>query len=217
MRNILSILILFCLLNSCRNHQEVFVIQNDVFQKTIGFSKEKPDKISVELNFSEEKNSISEKDHPYFEFVIKNQLVSSNDKLWIFTNHSEREMGNGGTEHILTFEGIKEPVKGLQVVLFQQVFPNSTLMREKLELKAAGNTFTLNKLEGKLHFKFPCYSVKNRSGEIVESTEIRMASFEKKPITFGNDKGNHMFYPDIIQTEVSENKQLAKGPVSIVT
>jgi hypothetical protein len=217
MRNILSILILFCLLNSCRNHQEVFVIQNDVFQKTIGFSKEKPDKISVELNFSEEKNSISEKDHPYFEFVIKNQLVSSNDKLWIFTNHSEREMGNGGTEHILTFEGIKEPVKGLQVVLFQQVFPNSTLMREKLELKAAGNTFTLNKLEGTLHFKFPCYSVKNRNGQKVECTEIRMASFEKKPITFGNDKGNHMFYPDIIQTEVSENKQLAKGPVSIVT
>jgi hypothetical protein len=61
MRNVLSILILICLLNSCRNHQEVFVIQNDVFQKTIGFSKEKPDKISVELNFSEEKNSISEK------------------------------------------------------------------------------------------------------------------------------------------------------------
>ncbi len=218
MKNIFSFLVLLSILNSCVNKRDEFVIKNEIFQKTFSFSKEKPDKISVELNLCNEKKTISDtRNNPYFEFVVKNQLVSSNDNFWIFGNHSERKMGNGGTEHKLIFKGIKEPVKGLEVVLFQQVFPNSTLIREKLELRATDDTFELNKSDGKLHFKFPGYSIKNKSHETVESTEIRIASFEKKPITFGNNQGNHMFYPDIIQTVVSENKQVVKGPVSVIT
>lgn len=219
MKNLIVIFSLLFILNSCSTSKEKFVIQNNVLHKKFIYKTDKADRISVETGFAGEKGILSTtKQNPFFEFVIHDQLVTSNQKLWIFKNHSERKMGNGGTEYKLIFEGTKEPVAGLQVVLYQQVFPESSLLREKLELRTDDDIFVLNKLDGKLHFRFPEYSVKNEKRNTVESTEIRMASFEKKPITFGDHKkGNHMYYPDVIQTEVTGEMQILKGPVSIVS
>jgi len=142
------LIILFSLfLFSCTSFQKSksFKIENELFSKTFHFSKSRANKISVQLFDkigSKELNKTSQQ--PYFEFVINNQIVSSNDKLWVFRSEANRKMENGGTEHILTFEGVKENVNGLQVVITQQIFPNSTLMREKLELKANDKSFTLN-------------------------------------------------------------------------
>lgn len=219
MKNLIAILSLLIILNSCSTNTENFTIQNKVLSKKFIYKTDKADKISVEMGLAgENQNLSSTKEKPFFEFVINGQLVASNQKLWIFKTRSERKMGNGGTEYKLIFEGIEEPVIGLQVVLYQQVFPESTLIREKIELKTDENTFTLNKLEGKLHFKFPVYSIKNEKANVVESTEIRMAAFEKKPITFGDQKkGNHMYYPDVLHTKVTGEKQILKGPVSIIS
>ena len=91
-------------------------------------------------------------------------------------------------------------------------------MREKLELKSKEKSYSLNKLNGKLHFRFPAYSIKNKTENRVESTEIRMASWEKKPITFGNKrKGNHMYYPDVVHISVTKELSTVKGPLSIVS
>lgn len=219
MKNLIAIFSLLFVLNSCNTKTENFVIQNNLLFRKFICKTDKADKIAVETGFAGELQNLSAtKENPFFEFVINGQLVTSNQKLWIFKTSSERKMGNGGTEYKLVFEGTKEPVEGLQVILFQQVFPESALIREKLELRSNENRFTLNKLNGKLHFKFPQYSVKNENGNSVESTEIRIAGFEKKPITFGDqEKGNHMYYPDVIQTEVTGEKQILKGPVSIVS
>ena len=220
LKNILIILF-SAILFSCNSFQssEILVIENEIFSKTFQFNEENAGEISVQFLYKIDSEKINEtQEQPYFEFVLNENLVSSNDKLWVFRNHSTREMGNGGTEHILTFEGVKENVDGLQVVVYQQIFPNSTLIREKLELKAVGKSFTLNKNEGKLHFRFPMYSIQNELNKTVESTEIRIASFDKKPITFGDEeKDNHMYYPDVIVTQVSEKLQSLKGPLSIVS
>ncbi len=214
------VLIVFAaILLSCNPFQfrEKIVIQNQLFSKTFKCSKRNADKISVQVIAKKGSEKITAgKDQPYFEFVINNKTVSSGDKLWEFRGETIREMGNGGTEHVLTFEGTRKNVTGLQVVLYQQIFPNSTLVREKLVLKSDGKSFTLNKKNGKLHFRFPVYRVQNKSNKNIESTEIRMATWEKKQITFGDKrKGNHMYYPDIIRSTILETTNTAKGPISI--
>lgn len=219
MRSIFVVITALIFLISCSGKPQTITIENEYFAKTFSFNQEKAGDILVEYHSNTLKKEISKTDDiPFFEFVLNNQVVSSNDNLWVFKASSERKMRNGGTEHTLNFEGVKAPVTGLQVVLFQQIFPESTLMREKLELRTKTKTFTLNKIKDKLHFKFPAYSLENENGNTVESTEIRIASYEKKPITFGNKrKGNHMYYPDIIQSKISSEISSAKGPVSIIT
>ena len=198
---------------------EELVMENEIISKTFHFSTEKPKSILVELVGKTDKKIVSSSTSvPFFEFVINNQLVSSNDKAWVFQSHQTRQMENGGTEHTLIFEGAKEGVNGLQVVLKEQIFPNSTLMREKMELKTKGKSFQLNKLNGKLHFRFPAYSVGNENDNPLESTEIRMATWEKMPISFGDrKKGNHMYYPDVIKAEVTKEERVSKGPFSIIS
>ena len=94
------------------------------------------------------------------------------------------------------------------MIISQQVFPGSTLIREKLELNASGNnSFSLNKLNDRLHFQFPKYGIKSLDKNPV-STEIRLASWELKPITFKSNNPkrnqNHMYYPDVITNEIED-------------
>jgi hypothetical protein len=218
----LSVLIIFLSLNSCRSglsEKENLAIENDVFSKTFWFDSEKPGSIKTSINLKPDQEEIfTEKGTPFFEFVVNNQIVSSNDPFWVFEKHSTREMENGGTEHTLVFKGADNVVDGLNVTLFQQIFPGSTLMRERLELGSEGSVFRLNKTNGKLHFKFPAYSIQNKKNKPAGLTEIRIATWEKKPITFGDqNKGNHMYYPDIIEYENGDANQTLKGPVSIIS
>lgn len=213
---------IFLLLYSCQTFHggnEKLVLENELFSKTFLFSKENPGIISVEVAGKTDGKMVSNSvSVPFFEFVVNNRLVSANNKYWVFRSHKMREMQNGGTEHTLVFEGLKNEVNGLQVVLKEQIFPHSTLMREKMELKSEGKSFQLNKLNGKIHFRFPTYSVANEENNPLKSTEIRIATWEKTPITFGdNKKGNHMYYPDIIKTELTKERHVSKGPFSIIS
>ncbi len=211
-----SICFLLFILVSCSARSQSIKLQNEMFIKELIYSSTKADKIEFEVRSSKEILADS-KNKPFFEFVINRQKVSSNDKLWIYKSISERKMGNGGMEYTLIFEGMKEPVVGLQVVLVQQIFPESTLMREKLELRADNYSFHLNKLNGKLHFIFPSYSIQ-MGKELLKSSEINIATWEKTPITFGDKKsGNHMFYPNIKESVISKEGQIVKGPISIVS
>ncbi len=204
---------------SSAGEQNKVVIENNLFTKTISSNSDKPDKIEVQLiSKTKNKKLTSDTPVPYFEFVINNQLISSQNPFWIFKEHTSRTMQNNGIEHQLVFEGLAGPVNGLQVVLYQQIFPNSTLMREKLVLQSENKTFELNKLNGKLHFKFPVYSLVNAKNSEVELTEIRIATWEKKPVSFGDQKkGNHMYYPDIITYKLRDIMASVKGPVSILS
>ena len=198
---------------------EKLAIENSVLTKIFGFSTQKPGAINVSFFLEpEHKNLTSKNQIPYFEFIIDDKLITAHDPVWVFKEHNTRKMRNAGTEHQIIFEGTLEPVNGLQVIFYQQIFPKSSLMREKLVLKTETKTFELNKLNGELHFKFPGYSIKNNKYFPAELTEIRMASWENKPTTFGEEKkGNHMYYPDIRDCKVNKILSPVKGPVSIVS
>ena len=73
-------------------------------------------------------------------------------------------------------------------------------------------------MDGELYFHFPSYSILNQTNKPVTATEFRIATWEKRPIRFGaSGKGNHMYYPDIINTEVTADKYTMKGPISLIS
>ena len=141
----------------------------------------------------------------------------------------ERELRNGGTEYVLKFQGTTEPVAGLSVHIYQQFFPNSTLLREKIKLKSRNKTFELNTLEGDLHFIFPQYNfVKNE--DKVTSTEINIArwnaevldnincSAEDRRYGDSNLAQAHMYHPGITEKSLIEGHSTAfKGPFGLVS
>ncbi len=215
---ILSLLMTLITHGFCQSYEDQLVIENNLFSKTFGYHLSEGGAISVEISTNLSDNPIATSENmPFFSFVINNSIVSSNDPLWVYRSSSTRQMGNDGTEYTIVFEGVKRPVEGLQVKLLQQVFPGSTLIREKLILQTEQNSFQLNKLDEKLHFKFPSYGLSRGPDNTLKGTEIRIASFNKKPITFGDKKkGNHMYYPDINPFELSEEVTSVKGPISIV-
>jgi hypothetical protein len=118
-------------------------------------------------------------------------------------------MGNGGTEYTLEFTGVRKHVRGLGINIVQQVYPGSSLVREKLILSSSENSFELNKNQGKLHFSFPQYALEAASDENHESVEIKIASWEKK-------FPNHMYFPDIQTLPVKTGPAVYKGPIHIL-
>ncbi len=223
----LSVYIIFCLLfvilAGCTRESAggKIKIGNKLFIKQFIFSTQKAGDISV-IYKNSDSTLLNYADVPYFEFIIDNKLTTSKDKLWIYKSHSVRSMENGGKEHTLIFSGIKEHVNGLDVVIIQQVFPKSTLIREKLLLKTRGDKkFCLNKCDGKLHFKYPQYAIDIDVQPNINATEIRLASWEQKPVTFAGGNGqtvyNHMFYPLIKTTTLNkESNETVKGPINII-
>ena len=209
----------YFLLVSCTGikQNEKLELGNGLYTKTFYYQTDKPGPIQVE--YKKGGQIINDAKTAYFEFVIGDLLTTSLDDCWMFDSHTARNMGNGGVEHHLIFNGSKGQVDGLKVKIIQQVFPGSSLIREKLELEALDSqSFTLNKLENKLHFHFPQYGFFSKDKNPT-ATEIKIATWELKPITFkmnNPDRNqNHMYYPEILQ-HVIKDELHAKGPINIL-
>jgi hypothetical protein len=200
--------------------QSGLCIENELIAKTFAFQTKEAGAITVayELKDGQSKMALTvPQGVPYFEFAINGQIVSALDKSWMFKKTSKRDMQNGGVEHLLVFEGVQGAVDGLEVHLYQQVFPNATMIREKMELWSPHGHFALSKVNGELHFKFPSYALLKPAQAPAEVTEIKIASWERSPITFGDQtKGNHMFYPKVSKRRIQPEKSHLKGPISIV-
>lgn len=212
----------FFLFSYCDSYQNIEQLQleNDLYSKTFQYQITKPGAILVEYLDKSTGEILTDKKTPLFEFVINNTITTSIDRLWVFDTHGTRKMENGGTEHELIFKGAKGHVEGFGLKIIQQVFPESRLIREKLELMALGDkSFTLNKLNNQLHFQFPKYSLNSKDNNLPISTEIKIASWELKPITFqpNNPKRNqnHMYYPEVITNDIADELNV-KGPINIL-
>lgn len=213
----------------------LLTMQNAFFTRQIEIPDKGSGPLRVRAVLDAERNNLLDlrAEKPLFEFILANEKVTALDPVWCYVKHKTRPMGNGGTEVQLVIEGRREPVRGLQVVLCQQYFPGTTLMREKLMLQPEeGNSFTLNKLDGRLHFVFPQYAVASENA--VRTTEIRIASwaaelidvdqnaapderFERGRFDDHNLAMNHMYHPRIIKHDVPEQEVLiTKGPINIL-
>ncbi len=243
-KTVMSFIILLTLLFCCgvtyadnlalavTQDRNALVLENELMIRRFDFSPKSSGAIKVSVTSRETGAVVSSGSQPYFEFVIDNTLVTANDKLWRYRSFSERAMGNGGKEVTLVFEGRKKPVKGLELHIVQQIFTGTTLVREQLRLESSGRgKFNLNKLDGALHFRFPCYSVEN--AENVSSTEIRIASwagelidtdsaaaqderFQYRKYNDHNLANCHMFHPRVLRETLEQNgERTMKGPLAI--
>lgn len=208
----ISFSIILILLLSCggSSNWKGIQIENSEFIKTFKCDHNNPGIIQPEYYSKKDGRILNQTDSPYFEFIINGKLTTSDDKLWVFKEMKERQMKNGGTEYSLEFEGISKHAKGLIISIIQQVFPESSLVREKLILNTSDETFRLNKNQGKLHFRFPQYAINTASDDDPESVEIKIASWEKK-------SQNHMYFPDIQTSPVKSDPTVYKGPIHILT
>ncbi len=216
------------------------ILENSMVQKTLLASGKNPAPVKVASYFDLKNNRelIHSDSHlPWFEFVVNKQKVTSNDPYWVLDTISEKELRNGGNHAELHFRAASGPVEGLHIVVHNILYPESTLIRERLELRSPeGLEFSLNKHEGRLWFKFPQYAI--AAGKNLTSTEIRIATWGKEAIDFDEhasyddrkfDGGayfnlaqNHMFHPDIISfnwENISDSQSenlMMKGPFAIV-
>ncbi len=210
-------------------------IASDLFQKHLGINKSSPGPVYIHAMLDTNGNNIigGRAIKPLFEFVLDGRKITALDPVWRYFDHEIRQMENGGTEIKVIVKGVLFPVKGLRLILYQQFFPGTTLIREKLVLSAeGGRQFRLSKFEGKLHFVFPQYIVK--VGNALRSTEIRIASWASELIdTDGaasyderfqggkfNDLNlaqNHMYHPRILEWDLTEEGPICvKGPLNII-
>ncbi|WP_075558586.1 alpha-galactosidase [Parabacteroides timonensis] len=181
-----------------------FIFENSEMQQVLSF---KNNTISIQSVFDKKtrKELIAENALPYFEFQINEKTVTSSMPVWKFIKYTERSMVNQGLEYVFYFEG-KGSYKGLKIELYRQYFRNSTLTREKIQLKSTqGANFQLNKRGGKLHFIYPRLSLNNNMEGSIQ--EIQIANFQQ---------WNHTFYPSVRNHTLTDNDELfLKGPFSV--
>ncbi len=167
----------------------------------------------------------------WFEFVVNKKLLKSNDPIWKYRSHEVRKLNNGGEEVKITVEATRW-VKGLRLEIYRQFFPGSTLIRERIVLRPDNKNYSLDKLNGKLHFIFPRYVLQSTT-ETNKLEEIRIATFSDELLQSFNPENTyddrkydnvrdfnlancHMFHPKtnnyLLQ---SGDSALLKGPFGI--
>ncbi|MCB0630211.1 MAG: alpha-galactosidase, partial [Lewinella sp.] len=218
-----------------RYADQIFYLENDVFQKQILIPNKGSGSLRVQAILdSDGKNVLSQNtESPLFEFLLDKVLVTALQPLWRYEGYTTRNMGNGGTEVIISISGNRNPVKGLQLKLYQQIFPGTTLMRERLEIQAeAGRSFPLSKWAKQIHFIFPQYDIATTSAPV--ATEIRIASWASELIDMDagstyddrfpggqfNDHNlamNHMYHPRVTEQPLpADSMLLSKGPINVL-
>ncbi len=201
------LLILTLQLNAATGTMEKdrFVYENNLMKQILSFQN---NTISIESIFDKTSQTelISGSQVPYFEFIINRKEVNALMPVWGFINYKEKLLNNGGTEYVFYFEG-KGKYKGLLLELYRQYFDNSTLTREKIQLKTLKeHTFTLNKKNGELHFIYPQLTIKCKPDSHIQ--EIQIANYYPWA---------HMFRPFLKDYVLSaDSSYLLKGPFSII-
>ncbi|MBD3385457.1 hypothetical protein GF407_11095 [candidate division KSB1 bacterium] len=211
-------------------------LQNKRLTKEIYFSEttSAPIRLSLRLNAMQQNILDTKNDQPLFTFCLNNTLLQGSDPAWKYKDHHIRHLQNQGLELELIFTTEEPAVKGLELVLCQQIFSNTTFIREKLELRAVGTTrLYLNKCNGILCFKFPMLNLPVQPP--VKSTEIRIASWAAELIDidehaapgdrFGDNPAddhdlgrNHMFHPRLTNNVLKTGEtQISKGPIQIIS
>ena len=186
------------------------VLENDLIKKVIRFSSSRPSSVRpvslVDKNTGKEMLA-SSGGVPWFEFVINEQLITSDDPYWQLDTHQVRKMGHGGEEIILRLLRKTGPVKGLEVSIIQQLFPGSTMIREQAVLRATdGASFTLNKHQGEHHLVFPGYRFKTDQ-QPAKGLEIKVASWSEELL----DTAIHVNYDERGEADNRGERNLSRN------
>ena len=177
----------------------------------------------------------------WFEFSINDTLISSAQGGWKYQEHIVRELENGGRELIVLLQGdgsIYEFQKNIILRYFLQIFPNSSIVREKLQIQSGGSENVYLSLDaGQINLGFPIYSFRSGSriplatreinlavweGEILEDIDWNLRPNDRLQLSDGksgrNLAQNHMYHPRIKNDSIAPGKAATEisGPISIL-
>ena len=102
---LIIVLHVFLLLTGCAGHggQEIITIENELFVKSFLCNSKDADIIRPRYTCKETGRILNVEGAAYFEMVINGQLLTSEEKLWVFKGINNRRMENGGSEYSLEF------------------------------------------------------------------------------------------------------------------
>jgi hypothetical protein len=173
---------------------------------------------------------------PWFEVHINGRQVSNRDPIWRFRQFASRVLENGGKEVVVEFSSRTKPLAGLRLIYKCQVFPASSIVRERIILTAdRGARHQLTVVNGEPLFVFPSYEHSVGSSVVVESRFISLSSwgreliaenpgvsFDERSLETGSRVGknlaqNYMYHPATLDSSVRPGGRIShKGPILLL-
>ncbi len=177
----------------------------------------------------------------WFEFPVNNELIRSENGGWKYQTYKIRDLENGGTEIMVNLSGdenMPDVQKYLQLIYYLQIFPNSTIIREKLVLLSGGKAkVNLTLYDNKIRLSFPIYAFRANDSDTLILCEVNLAHWEGEVLEdidwnlrpndrlqLGEGKSgrnlaqNHMYHPNISNRLFSAETPVLEitGPISII-
>lgn len=161
--------------------EEGLVVENQVVRRVVAFEQgDTPGAIEPRslVHVRSGRDYLAGSNAPaWFEFNLNGQVVSSQDPVWVYRDHTSQEMKHGGLETEVVFEAVSGPAQGLRVHYTLQAYPTSPVFREHIRLEASLEAaLTLTHVDGDAHVIFPRYSFSIPDGGF-RGREIRIASW----------------------------------------
>lgn len=208
------------------------ILENKVMRQVLSYSDGSIRPTSIFDKTTGRELLVADASSTWFSFAANGQLLTGNNPIWKFSSGRVRKLNNGGEEVELVFKSVQK-IKGLQLKIYRQLFPNSTIVRERMVLGGVGTAVRLMKWNNELHFTFPVYTLRRHTG-VAYAEEIRIATFDKEGIEGFNTAGTqddrlldsvgdfnlaqcHMFHPERNKyNPLPGVPLLLKGPIAMV-
>ncbi len=175
----------------------------------------------------------------WFNFSLEGLLIQSENGGWEYVRYQRRDLENGGVEVIVSLSCQKDIIPELNNITlnyYLQIFPDSPIMREKLEILPQNNTTVhLSKFDDAIYLSFPRYSLKKSVDGVLKMRESKLAQWlgevlsdidwslrpdDRLQLSGGkagrNLSQNHMYHPKRTEMELSDerSKSAVKGPIA---
>jgi alpha-galactosidase len=221
----------------------ILSIQNNLFERQFRVESTSNIHSFYPISWRDKKTGselLSGENKDWFNFCLEDVLIQSKNGGWDYVGYKKRDLENGGVEVIINLSCQKEQIpelEGVSLNYYFQIFPNSTVMREKLEILPQINTTAhMTKFEDAIYLSFPQYSFKKSVdtdlnmreiklsqwlGEILPDVDWHLRPNDRLQLEGGkagrNLSQNHMYHPKRLDMVLSEanSKTGAKGPIGL--
>lgn len=222
----------------------IFSVQNDRFERQFRYDSSSQTHAFYPVSWIDKNRGLNiqaDETKEWFELCVDGELIRSQSGGWDYDGFEKRALENGGEEVVVRLTGQEKvaPVLGrLQLNYRFQIFPGSTVIRERLEIvPQTGKTIQLNKYDDQVGLVFPRYDFAVSDVSRLMVQEIRLAEWEgevlpkvdwslrpndRLQLTGGksgrNLSQNHMYHPRRIVTTLPDDGSLQelRGPIEVV-
>ncbi len=222
----------------------ILSVQNDLMERQFKYDTSSPVHFFYPLSWIDKQENIDflgAENKDWFELCAEKTLIQSEHGGWDYAGYEKRPLENGGTEVVVRLVGqkhVSDVHARLQLFYRLQIFPHSSIVRERLEISPQGQeSIQLSKYQDEIKLVFPNYNFSVSAFENLTIQEIRLAEWEGEVLsqidwrlrpndrlqlpdgkTGRNLAQNHMYHPKRILTpgiQIGSAYEM-KGPIGIV-